>query len=99
MAPKRRAGWTERACLWGACIGYVGDGKTPAFNAAFSPIWPLQQKWREEFEERSKEHKAAVKRARAVTKQWEKDAAKALKEGYDPPPMPHDAEPPEPPMC
>jgi hypothetical protein len=81
MAPKAHASWAERACLWGGCIGYVGDGKTPAFSAALSPIWPLQAKWREEFAERSTEHKAARRRAKAVAKQWEKEAAKALTDG------------------
>lgn len=99
MAPKMRAGWAERACLWGGCIGYVGDGKTPAFNAALSPIWPLQKKWREEFQEEIKEYKAAVKRAKAIAKQWEKLTAAALKRGDDPPPIPDDAEPPEMPIA
>lgn len=99
MAPKARANWSERACLWGACIGYVGDGKTPAFNAAFAPIWPLQEKWREEFHDKCKAHKIAVKRAKAIERQWEKDAAEALKNGAEPPPMPEAAVPPEAPVA
>jgi Protein of unknown function (DUF3987)/Primase C terminal 2 (PriCT-2) len=97
MAPKAYDNWTERACLWGGCIGHVGDGKSPAFNAALSPVWPLQERWREEYAEELKAYKAAVQRAKAIAKQWEKDAAAALKKGQSPPPVPPDAEPPEPP--
>lgn len=97
MAPKGHADWTERACLWGACVGHVGDGKTPAFNAALAPIWPLQKKWREEFEGELKAHKDAVRRARMISKQWDKDAAAALRKGEELPPMPEGGSPPEPP--
>jgi hypothetical protein len=99
VAPKRHANWTECGCLWGGCIGYVGDGKTPSFNAAFAPIWPLQKKWREEFQDKLKAYKTAVKRAKAIEKQWEKDAAMALQKGTEVPPMPAGAEPPEPPVA
>jgi hypothetical protein len=98
MSPKAHASWEERACLWGGVIGYVGDGKTPAFNAALTPIWPLQAKWRAEFQDKLNSHKEAVKLAKMVNKQWEKDAAAALKKRQEPPPVPEDAKPPEPPV-
>lgn len=99
MAPKAHANWTERACLWGACIGHVGESKTPAFSAALAPIWPLQKKWREAFQEELKAHSAAAGRARMIKKQWERDAATALKKGEEIPPKPEGAEPPEPPVA
>jgi hypothetical protein len=99
MAPKAHAHWTERACLWGACIGHVGESKTPAFSAAVAPIWPLQKKWREAFQEEIKAHSAAAGRARMIKKQWESDVKAALKKGEEMPPKPEGAEPPEPPVA
>lgn len=99
MAPKAHASWTERACLWGACIGHVGESKTPAFSAALAPIWPLQKKWREAFEEELKVHRAAAGRARMIKKQWEADVKAALRKGEEIPSLPEGAEPPAPPAA
>ena len=99
MAPKVYAPWSERACVWGGIIGFVGDGKTPSFNTAFAPIWRLQKQWREEFHEEFKSHTAAVKIAKILIRAWERAAAAAVKKGEEPPTMPEAAETPEEPTC
>ena len=98
MAPKAFATWTERACLWGGIIGYVGDGKTPSFNAAFSPIWTLQAKFRDEFQENFDAYESKARLAKLVDKQWQKDVAKALAKGEPAPERPEAAQAPEKPI-
>ena len=95
MAPKTYASWTERACLWGGIIGHVGDGKTPSFNAALAPIWSLQTKFRDEFRPLLEAHEEKVRLAKAIDKQWQKDVAKALAKGDQPPERPEGARPPD----
>lgn len=56
-------------------------------------------KWRDEFQEELEDHHAAVKRAKIIHKQWEKDAAAAAKQGEELPPMPEGSQPPEEPVC
>jgi hypothetical protein len=98
IAPKAHAGWTERACLWGGIIGYVGDGKTPSFNAALGPIWTLQAKFRDEFQGLFETWQTKVKLAKAIDKQWQKDLAKAVAKGLPAPDPPAGAAAPERPI-
>ena len=95
MAPKTYASWTERACLWGGVIGHVGDGKTPSFNTALAPIWSLQTKFRDEFRPLLEAYEEKVRLAKAIDKQWQKDVAKALAKGDQPPERPQGARPPD----
>jgi hypothetical protein len=95
MAPKAHATWSERACLWGGIIGDVGDGKTPSFNAAFSPTWAMQAKFREQFQEAFEAYESKARLAKMVDKQWQKEVAKALAKGLPAPERPDDAQAPE----
>jgi hypothetical protein len=99
MAPKAQASWTERACVWGGIIGYVGDGKTPSFNAAFSPIWALQAKFRNEFNQAIEAYTDQVRLAKLIDRQWQKDVAKALAKGQPTPERPEGAETPDKPIA
>jgi hypothetical protein len=81
MAPKAHATWSERACLWGGIIGYVGDGKTPSFNPAFTAIWALQAKFRGQFQEAFEAYESKARTAKMVDKQWQQEVAKALAKG------------------
>jgi hypothetical protein len=98
IAPKAHAGWTERACLWGGIVGYVGDGKTPSFNAALGPIWALQAKFRDEFQEVLKAWQTKVRLAKIINKQWERDVANAVKKGLPTPELPAAAASPQKPV-
>jgi Protein of unknown function (DUF3987)/Bifunctional DNA primase/polymerase, N-terminal len=98
MAPKAQANWAERACFWGGIIGYVGDGKTPSFNTAFTPIWALQAKFRDQFHEAFDAYQSKARLARLADKQWEKETKAALAKGQPAPERPAAAEPPEKPV-
>lgn len=88
MAPKTFDTWSERPCLWGGVIGPVGSLKTPALNAALAPVWRLQSEFQEIHRAELEKHKPKVRAAAAITKQWEKEVAAAVKakrEMPDPP--------------
>jgi hypothetical protein len=98
MAPKAWAAWIERACLWGAIVGSIGDGKSPAFQAALAPVWALERKIREAFEEEFETYRRKAKLAKVIDKQWQKAATAAIAKGREPPPEPEGAGPPPKPV-
>jgi Protein of unknown function (DUF3987) len=97
MAPKANDSWSERACLWGGIIGYVGDGKTPGFKVALGPIWSLQAEFREQHKKDLEAHKPKTRAAKIFAKAWEKAANKAVAAGKEVPPEPAGIEVPDPP--
>jgi putative DNA primase/helicase len=94
IAPKARdTSWTERCCLWGGIIGYVGDNKTAAMNAALAPLWKQQASQIEDYHAEFEKWQIRNKRAKVINRAWEKACATALAKNQPLPEYPKDADP------
>jgi hypothetical protein len=97
MAPKAVDTWSERPCLWGGIIAAVGEGKSPAFKGALAPVWRIEAGFRGDHEAEMEAYRGAVRLAKMIAKQWEKDCRAALKKGLEPPQPPPGIDVPPPP--
>lgn len=89
-------GWAEPPHLWVATVGDSGTGKSPGSDCLLRDVLPeLERRMLGDFPDRLREWKAAAERAKAGQEAWEKDVRTAHKAGAAPP-LPPDAEPPEP---
>jgi putative DNA primase/helicase len=96
VAPKTHdTTWKERACLWCAVIGDIGQKKSPSFAAALAPVYHLQASFREDDEAAQKAYRVKQELAKQVKKAWGKECQTALRKGEEPPPLPEAADPGE----
>ena len=89
-------GWAEPPHLWVATVGDSGTGKSPGSDCLLRDVLPeLERRMLGDFPDVVREWKASAERAKAGQEAWEKDVRTAHKQGAAPP-LPPDAEPPEP---
>jgi Protein of unknown function (DUF3987) len=90
------SGWAEPPHLWCATVGDSGTGKSPGSDCLLRDVLPeLERRMLGDFPDRLREWKAAAERAKAGQEAWQQDVRTAHKAGAAPP-LPPDAEPPEP---
>ena len=78
-----KRGWRESATLFSAVVKAPGEKKTPAANAALSPLWKKQVDLKREYREKRKVYEEALR-------QWEADKKVAAKDGEVAPPRPEE---------
>ncbi|VEJ46057.1 YfjI family protein [Bartonella vinsonii] len=82
IAPKQHSNdWKIVPNLWGAIIGNPSALKTPAMQAALTPIAHLQKEWYQEWKKQKKRAKIEEILEELNQKEKKKQASKALKKG------------------
>lgn len=90
LRPKAADDWSERPCLWGGVIGDPGSLKTPAFNAALSPLRRAQATMEAEHRLALEVHAAACDRAAQAELEWKREC-KRTPDGVEKPARPEAA--------
>lgn len=85
--------WKEPPILWSMLIGNPSAGKSPAADAVMKPLRKAEAPLREAAEADLRDHAEAEAVAKLAHAAWQDKAAKALKDGFAPPPMPDGAGP------
>jgi len=85
-----KAGWTEPAVLWGCMVGYSGDLKSPALDAATRHVKRRQAAAMETYQQERDEYDRQVEEYKISLESWKKTGRKK----GDPPP-----EAPASPVC
>lgn len=78
IRPQARTDWTETANQWALVVGRPGVLKSPALEAALSPIKRLAALATQAYEAEIKDYELAVKLAKLRAEEGEKAARKAL---------------------
>lgn len=61
ISPKRHnAGWTERACLWGAYVGESSGKKSPGATQSFKPLKKIEDNLAEQRKRETEEYNQAM---------------------------------------
>src|SRR5215217_1569358 len=76
-----KRGWRESATLFTAVVKAPGEKKTPAANAALSPLWKKQIELKRKYRDKREVYEEELRR-------WEADKKVAAKEGDVEPPPP-----------
>lgn len=89
--------WQEPCVLWVAPVGDPSSNKSPAIDAATSPLRAMEQELAEQHKARLIGHQTVQERARAERAEWQAMVKTATKDGVATPSMPSAAvEPDEP---
>ena len=93
-------GWAEPPVLWGASVGNPSSGKTSGATPIMRGVMgEIERHLGRDFPDKLKAWQEIASVARAINKQWEKDVARAVKNGEAMPPRPNEAiAPPKPVM-
>ncbi|UNE53759.1 YfjI family protein [Bartonella machadoae] len=84
IAPRQFDNWYIVPNLWGMIIGEPSARKTPAMQAALSPLYSLQNEWHKNCQQKNKQAKVKEAFETLRKKEVNKKAAKAFKKGdYD----------------
>ena len=81
-------GWTEPPVIWTACIGLPSAGKSPAIDAALSPLRRAERPLREKAEAEVKAWAEKAELAKLAESTWKEAARAAIKAGETPPDRP-----------
>jgi hypothetical protein len=84
-------GWKEPCIIWGAIVGDPSVNKTPSTDAIRAAIMAAEEHKAADFPQRESEYETKLATAKAVRKVWERQVAKALEDGKEPPVMPEGA--------
>jgi hypothetical protein len=89
-------GWTEPPVIWTMCVGLPSAGKSPAIDAAVTPLRKAERPLREAAEAERAEWTERAELAKLTEATWKEAARAALKDGKTPPARPEgcDAGPP-----
>lgn len=91
------SGWAEPPALWVACIGLPSAGKSPAIEAAVSPLRKAERPLREAAEAEREAWAEKAEIAKLTEAAWKEAVRAALKEGKTPPPRPDGCDAGQPP--
>jgi len=81
-------GWAEPPVIWAACIGLPSAGKSPAIDAAVSPLRRAERPLRERAEAEVKAWAEKAELAKLAESTWKEAARAAIKAGETPPERP-----------
>jgi len=81
-------GWKEPCIIWGAIVGDPSVNKTPSTDSVRAAVMAAEEHKASDFVQRETEYEGKLAASKAIRKVWEKEVAKALKAGNEPPAMP-----------
>jgi hypothetical protein len=89
-------GWAEPPIVWAVLVGAPSAGKSPALDAALSPLRAVERRIRRDAERELAKWSDEDETAKLVLANWKAEAAKAIKEDKETPKKPEaaDAGPP-----
>jgi hypothetical protein len=85
------SGWKEPCIIWGGIVGDPSVNKTPATDGVRAAVMAAEEHRAKDFPEQEAAYEGKLAASRAVRKIWEKEVARALKAGNEPPGMPNGA--------
>ena len=81
VRPYSTSNWAEPPILWIGIVGDPSSRKSPALEAIIDPLRMLERDGAETHKAALRDWREADTKAKAVRAQWERDIAKAIKDG------------------
>lgn len=95
VRPYGTANWAEPCILWIGIVGDPSSRKSPSLEAIIDPLRSIERDGAEEHKAALRGWREAETKARAVRDDWQRNLAKAIKDGHALPSMPPAADEPE----
>jgi hypothetical protein len=88
--------WSEPMTTWGFMVSASGLGKSPGLDATREPLNEVEADRRDDINLLRRKHARQCEHARVARDAWKARVKTAVAAGREPPPMPSEAEEPEP---
>ena len=96
--PMAGPSWSEPPIIWAGLVGSPSSGKSPGMDAVFELVRAVEDQMASGFAEKLRQHDTEKEVAEACREAWKSQVKAAIKNGGEPPSMPLEADPPEPPV-